>query len=269
MNPGTMRRRARVCALSAGVMALMLPAAADARYGARTLKQGDRNHDVKVMQAFLTKAGFATTADGVFGRGTAAKLKAFERSARLVADGRLTPRDARVLRTAASRGRASAHAQGNGGSAAQTGDSSAQPTASNPGAQATLSPDGRTAIAPDSAPPEVKAAIAAANKITSKPYKYGGGHGRWEDTGYDCSGAVSYALHGAGLLDQALDSSGFMSWGDSGPGQWMTIYANSGHAYIVIAGLRFDTSGSGEKGPRWREETRSGSGYTVRHPTGF
>jgi len=137
------------------------------------------------------------------------------------------------------------------------------------GTQAVLAPDGRTALAPRDAPQEVKDAIAAANRITSKPYKYGGGHGRWEDTGYDCSGAISYALHGAGLLDRALDSSGFESYGESGEGAWITVYANSGHAYVVIAGLRFDTSGAGEEGPRWRTEERSSRGYVVRHPAGL
>jgi hypothetical protein len=112
-------------------------------------------------------------------------------------------------------------------------------------------------------------AIAAANRITRKPYRYGGGHGSFSDSGYDCSGAVSYALHGAGLLRTPHDSTGFESYGRSGPGAWITVYANSGHAYAVIAGLRFDTSGRGENGPRWRPEPRSGRGYVVRHPAGL
>jgi hypothetical protein len=132
-----------------------------------------------------------------------------------------------------------------------------------------MSPDGRTAIAPDSAPQQVKDAVAAANSITNKPYKYGGGHGSWTDSGYDCSGAVSYALHGGGLLDKPMDSSELESFGASGPGQWITVYANSGHTFVVIGGLRFDTSGTGEDGPRWRTESRSTSGYVVRHPDGF
>ena len=103
----------------------------------------------------------------------------------------------------------------------------------------------------------------------TKPYRYGGGHGRWEDSGYDCSGAVSYALHGAGLLRRARDSSGFESFGDAGEGAWITLYAHGGHAYVVIAGLRFDTSGRGEDGPRWRPEWRSGKGFVKRHPAGL
>ena len=117
-----------------------------------------------------------------------------------------------------------------------------QPTQLAPGDTAQIGPDG-LAIAPASAPDPVKAIIAAGNQIASKPYKYGGGHGKWNDSGYDCSGSVSYALHGAGLLDRPLASGDFESWGDAGPGQWVTIYAKASHAYMVVAGIRFDTSG--------------------------
>ena len=262
MIPRTMRRGARVCAVTTGLVALMLPGAAEARYGSGTLEMGDRGRDVKIMQKYLTRAGIRTVVDGVFGSATTSKLKRFERGADLRVDGKLAPSDARVLKAAAKHGASDGDAEGNGGAGVEA-------PAENNGEKATLSADGRTAIAPASAPQEVKDAIAAANKITDKPYKYGGGHGDFEDSGYDCSGAVSYALHGADLLDQPLDSSGFMSWGESGEGQWMTVYAHGSHAYIVIAGLRFDTSGEGEEGPRWREEPRSGSGYTVRHPEGL
>lgn len=129
--------------------------------------------------------------------------------------------------------------------------------------------DGRTAIAPLDAPAPVRAAIAAANAITRKPYEWGGGHGTWEDDGYDCSGAVSYVLHGAGLLATSLDSSGLERWAEPGPGGWVTVYGRAAHAYVVIAGLRFDTSGQGEDGPRWRIQTRSGRGYVARHPAGL
>jgi hypothetical protein len=129
------------------------------------------------------------------------------------------------------------------------------------------------AIAPASAPPEVFAAIAAANKIARKPYRYGGGHGSFRSHGYDCSGAVSYALHGAGLLSKPLDSSDFMKWGDPGVGKWITIYTNPGHAFAVIAGLRLDTSPAGDpsglRGPRWRPVLRSTRGFKARHPLGF
>ncbi|MDQ3934466.1 MAG: hypothetical protein M3340_07525, partial [Actinomycetota bacterium] len=147
-----------------------------------------------------------------------------------------------------------------------------QPQQGNPSDRAVLSSDGRTAIPPDSAPEPVKRAIQAANRITDKPYRYGGGHGDWEDSGYDCSGAVSYALHGGGLLDRPLDSSGLARWGEAGAGEWITVYAHSGHAYVVIAGLRFDTSSGGDNngsGPRWRTRSRSSDGYTARHPAGL
>ncbi len=125
------------------------------------------------------------------------------------------------------------------------------------------------AIAPPDAPPAVRDAIAAANEITDRPYRYGGGHRRFSSSGYDCSGSVSYALHGGGLLDSPLDSTGFMHWGRRGRGTWITIYANHGHAYTVIAGLRFDTSGRGENGPRWRPAHRSRRGFAARHPEGL
>jgi hypothetical protein len=135
--------------------------------------------------------------------------------------------------------------------------------------RATLAGDGRTAVAPAGAPDQVIRAIAAANRITRKPYRYGGGHGRFRDTGYDCSGAVSYVLHGAGLLRRARDSRGLMSWRRRGTGRWITVYSNRGHAYVVIAGLRFDTSGRGESGPRWRPEPRAARRYVARHAWGL
>ena len=149
---------------------------------------------------------------------------------------------------------------------APTSDPAPGPVGSGP--QATVGPDG-LAVAPAGAPPQVQQIIAAGNQIASKPYKYGGGHGRWEDSGYDCSGSVSFALHGAGLLDVAMPSGNFVSWGESGPGQWVTIYANGGHMYMVVAGLRFDTSGRSSAGTRWQADMRSGAGYVVRHPTGL
>ena len=110
---------------------------------------------------------------------------------------------------------------------------------------AQLLPDG-TAAAPADAPPQVQQAVWAANKIQDKPYVYGGGHADFEDNGYDCSGTVSYALHRGGLLETPLDSGSFMSWGDSGEGQWITVFTNPGHAYAVIAGLRLDTSAAND-----------------------
>ena len=124
-------------------------------------------------------------------------------------------------------------------------------------------------MAPASAPEEVKQIIAAGNAIATKPYKYGGGHGRWRDSGYDCSGSVSYVLHAAGLLDTALDSGGLARWGERGRGEWVTVRANAGHAYLIVAGLRFDTSARKRSGNRWTDTMRSARGYTGRHPEGL
>src|SRR5829696_4867190 len=132
------------------------------------------------------------------------------------------------------------------------------------------------AIAPKSAPRAVKRAIAAANEISGMPYKYGGGHGSFpKDDGYDCSGTVSYVLHGGGILggETPLDSSSFMSWGSKSKGKWITVYTNPGHAFIMIAGLRFDTGFRDNtirgthpgRGPRWGKK-RPTSGFTARHP---
>lgn len=178
-------------------------------------------------------------------------------------------------------GAPSATAQSTGGAGFDSGTSAAKKKTeasaaqiAAPTVQATIGEDG-LAYAPLEAPSQVHMALAAANKIVGKPYKYGGGHAKTEDTGYDCSGTVSYALNGAGLLEDGvpLDSSSFMKWGEKGPGTWFTVYTNPGHAYIVIAGLRLDTSAagdpSGRKGPRWRPTLRSSRGFKVRHPEGF
>jgi len=125
------------------------------------------------------------------------------------------------------------------------------------------------AYAPASAPLPIQQAIWAANTLRRKPYIYGGGHQSFRSRGYDCSGTVSFALHAAGLLRAPLDSSDFMRWGQRGRGQWITIYTNPGHAWMVIAGLRLDTAGPGESGPRWRTAPGSTHGFRVRHPVGF
>jgi cell wall-associated NlpC family hydrolase len=133
---------------------------------------------------------------------------------------------------------------------------------------ATVGTDG-LAIAPAGAPAQVTALIAAGNAIASLPYKYGGGHTSFDDRAYDCSGSVSFALHGAGLLDATLDSTGLARWGQAGPGAWITIYANKTHTYLTVAGLRFDTSGQKKAGTRWQAAPRSSRGFKVRHPAGL
>jgi hypothetical protein len=138
-----------------------------------------------------------------------------------------------------------------------------------PTAKATLNPDG-TATPPPGAPAEVVAAINAANEIEDLPYEYGGGHKEnFTDNGYDCSGAVSFALHAAGLLDSPLDSSSLMQWGERGRGSWITVYTNPGHAYAVIAGLRWDTSMTDGDGPGWSDVMRKAKGFKKRHWTGL
>jgi hypothetical protein len=134
--------------------------------------------------------------------------------------------------------------------------------------RASLSPDGLAGV-PASAPHAVESIIRAANAVALLPYVYGGGHARWEDSAYDCSGSVSFALAAAGLLKGPLDSTSFMSWGKPGPGKWVTIFANSGHAWMIVAGLRFDTSGLRIDGSRWTAQTRSTSGFVLRHPPGL
>jgi cell wall-associated NlpC family hydrolase len=136
------------------------------------------------------------------------------------------------------------------------------------GPRARVLPNG-FAVAPENAPDVVKRVILAANEIARFPYKWGGGHGAWRDDGYDCSGSVSFALAGAGLLDRPLTSSGFLSYGAPGEGRWITIYTNPGHIFMVVAGLRFDTSGRGRAGTRWHEAPRAISGFAVRHVPGL
>lgn len=128
----------------------------------------------------------------------------------------------------------------------------------------------RTALSPPSAPDVIKGVISAANLIVGQPYRLGGGHGSWQSKGYDCSGAVSYALAGGGLLQTPLTSGQFMSYGSPGPGRWLTIYANPGHVYAVIAGLRWDTVGDASgSGPRWHPYDAYPRGFVARHIPGL
>lgn len=126
------------------------------------------------------------------------------------------------------------------------------------------------AYAPRKAPAAVKKAIAAGNRLQSKPYKWGGGHGHHHDSGYDCSGAVSYVLREAGLLKGSMPSSGYFNYGKKGEGDWITVYVRKGHVFMTVAGLRLDTGwGSDRSGPRWHTRTRPGTGHVMRHPAGL
>ena len=273
---------------------LLVPAsgaAAKKRFslGERTLKQGDHGRDVRLLQKYLTRAGLRTSVDGVFGSATTSSVRDFESVQRRPVDGKVTRNDVVVLKDVAINGGAVAAAAATGGALPKNQQLKNQqlknqqlknqqlknqppptpaPLRLGPGMVATVGPDG-LATAPALAPPVIRAMIDAGNRIATKPYIYGGGHGKWEDAGYDCSGSVSYALHGAGLLETSMPSGGFATWGDPGPGQWVTIYANGGHMYMVVAGLRFDTSGRASAGTRWQAEVRSVTGYAVRHPQGL
>ena len=174
-------------------------------------------------------------ADGVFGPGTEAALKRWQAAHGLAADGIAGPQTRRKL----GLGPGPVLKRRGGGSRGGRGG-------------------GR-----------VSRIVRAANRIATAPYKYGGGHGTYHDSGYDCSGSISYALHFAGLLRTPLDSSGFMSYGRPGRGRHVTIYAHAGHAYMVVDGRRFDTSAIRETGSRWTSTHRSSSGYVVRHPPGL
>jgi hypothetical protein len=159
------------------------------------------------------------------------------------------------------------------GGTGSPGSTTTTTTTTTSSGTAQLQPDG-TALAPASAPRQVRKAIAAGNKIHTRPYIWGGGHRRFKSRGYDCSGAVSYVLHAAGLLRSPLSSGPLMTWGSPGLGSWITVYANRSHAWMTVAGLRFDTSGAGESlnqgsGPRWRASMRAGTGYAARFFPGF
>jgi cell wall-associated NlpC family hydrolase len=251
--------RCRTFALGLVGLGLLVPSAAEAKFGDRSLRQGSHGSDVRTLQRYLTQVGLRTEIDGQYGPHTGRRVKSWERRSDERVNGRVSRGEARKMKSQVQRG-------------VRVFEPAPETTSTTPapaGEKATLGSDG-LAVAPESAPDEVKGAIAAANKIVGKPYKYGGGHGRWNDSGYDCSGSMSYALHGAGLLNRQLTSGDFMSWGRKGRGTWITVYANSGHGFLKIAGLRWDTGwNNAGKGPRWSTQMRPTDGYVVRHPSGF
>jgi len=223
--------------------------------GARIpVREGMQGQDIRVLQDFLRRAGVkAVTVDGEFGPRTSRAVRSFERLSKLPVNGFVDAVDLAALRDLA------------GARATRSAPSAPVPA----GAKASIGKDG-LAVAPADAPEAVKQIIAAGNAIARTPYRYGGGHGNgFKDTAYDCSGSVSYALNGAKLLKAPMPSGSFTSWGQSGRGQWVTVYANGGHMFMVVAGVRFDTSGRAKADTRWQADDRSPSGYTVRHPAGL
>jgi peptidoglycan hydrolase-like protein with peptidoglycan-binding domain len=227
------------------------------RYGSRILHRGMLGTDVEELQNYLTLAGYPTSVDGAFGPKTARSVMRFQRASHMHITGIAIRGEEMTL---------------------QRDVAKAVPTSASAG-QATLNADG-TAIAPADAPAVVQKAIAAANSIIDDPYIYGGGHASFTDNGYDCSGAVSFALHGGGLLSSPEDSSQLERYGQAGRGQWITVYADAGHAFVVIAGLAFNTAHYGPtfpsgSGPRWLQPSdvtanlSDGGDYIVRHPAGL
>jgi peptidoglycan hydrolase-like protein with peptidoglycan-binding domain len=225
------------------------------RLGHRVLRLGMRGRDVRALQRALSRAGYLTLADGQFGRHTEAHLRAFQRTHHLAQTGAVTLRTWRALRLA----RATQSSEGSSLAGTIAGDGALTGSLG--------------------APAQVQQIIAAANAIIDRPYVYGGGHGSFRSQGYDCSGAVSYALHGAGLLSTPQDSTGLETFGVAGPGRWVTVYADAAHAFLVVNGRAFDTADYGGPdipagtGPRWRASPDGNladhGDYVVRHPAGL
>jgi cell wall-associated NlpC family hydrolase len=283
------RRGAAVAAWVVAVALVLAPGAQAA--SSKPLKRGSHGARVAQVQRWL-----GLTPDRIFGPATRRAVVRFQRRRGLAADGIVGPATWRALRRAGAR-----RSSGGGGSKRSAvvllqrelgiaADGIFGPATEaavkrfqrrrgltadgivGPATWSALGRRGRSTILKRRSPRGgrvVARVIRAANRIASKPYKYGGGHARWNDSGYDCSGSVSYALHGGGLLSSPLTSGGFMRWGAPGRGRRITIYASPSHVYMVVDGRRFDTTGRSETGSRWQASNRSSAGYVVRHPPGL
>jgi len=221
--------------------------------GRRLLRPGLHGNDVTILQGYLTIAGYPTSVDGDFGPQTGASVAAFKQAHQIdPANDVAGPSFDTALKAAIS------------------AVESDVPTTTT-----RINPDG-TATAPAGAPALVQTMVSAANSILDTSYCVGGGHGNWTSSCYDCSGSVSFVLHAAGLLSQSEDSTGLESFGEQGPGKWVTIYSDPSHAFIVIGGRAFDTADyggpnvPGGTGARWRSNPlgnlADGGDYVVRHP---
>lgn len=233
--------------------------------GRRVLRLGMRGQDVKEMQQALTAAGYRTSADGQFGPDTRASVIQYQRATGLRANGILTRAEARTLGAAMQ-------------SRARTRTATTTTSSTSAVGTATIASDGELEL-PAGAPAAVQQIVAAANSIIDTNYEWGGGHASFQSDGYDCSGAVSYALHGGGLLSSPEDSSGLETYGRPGKGTWVTVYTDPSHAFLVVDGRAFDTADFGGpnipsgSGPRWRSDPtgnlQDGGDYVVRHPAGL
>ena len=237
-----------VAAGSGGASPATVKAPSQPTVSAPTLTQGASGHWVQVLQEDLTFAGFPTQVDGQFSAGTAQNVIAFKQSRALATNSVVGPKAWAALQAAVQ--------------AAQS---------TPPVGKARLNRNGLV-TAPANAPAAVQTMIAAANKIATLPYCYGGGHGRWVDSCYDCSGSTGWVLHAVGLLNVTEASGEMESYGVAGAGRWVTLFANAGHVYMQIAGLWFDTAaqGSNRLNDRWSTTRISpASGFVVRHPGGL
>lgn len=260
-------RRTATASLAIGaILMLGLSAVAQAQLGDRTLRVGKAGKDVRALQGYLDASGYRVFETGRYDGQTRTAVKNFQADYGLPANGVVSPGVAKMIKHTATA------APGYGGT--EYGKVSGPPPGPTPtglktvpGNKAKLLRDG-TAAAPENAPVEVKKIIASGNEIAKLPYKWGGGHGGWKDTGYDCTGSTTYALRTT-FRRGRYPTFGYSNWQLPGSGKWITTYASSYHVYMIVAGLRFDTSGLRVAGSRWTTQERSSSGFVARHPAGF